>query len=143
MLKTVIEDFITHNYSIASFLDRSSDLYQDGKDVIPMFIEKLKETQFSSEIGNSFAELLQLSDDKETYDQFELIDISRLYDSLLKLQETKIDTFIDAGYFEFSVMDNPDKARAIVEAGLNMTKKKAKELEVLLSQIDEESTKGV
>ena len=136
MLKDIIEKFIRQNNSVARFVKDASELYQDGQDILPSFIDKLGETNFHSELGNSFAEILQLSDEPEVYEQFELSNISRLYDSLRELQESNIDTFIDSGYFEFSVMDNSSKAQEITMEGLKMAKEKVQALEELLKQID-------
>lgn len=138
MLKDIIEKCILQNHSIADFVKNASELYQDGKDVIPTLINKLEETNFNSEVGKTFAEILQLSDDQKVFKQFELSDIS-LYDSLRNLQESNIDTIIDSGYFEFSVMDNESKAREIATEGLKIAKKKMQALEVLLNQIDQRS----
>lgn len=137
-MKRLIANYVQQNHSILDFLNRTSDLYQDGNEVIPAFVEKLKETQFNPALGNSFAELLQLSENEEIYRQFELVNISELYQSLIKVQEANIDNYIDAGYFEFSIMDNSAKAKEIAMLGLEIAKQKVAQLEVLLSNISEE-----
>lgn len=139
MLKQIIDDFINQNNSIAAFISETNDLYQDRKEVIPMFVDKLKATQFNAELAISFTQILQMSDNKKFYTQFELEDIRRLYDSTLKLQETNIEGYIEAAYFEFSVMDNAPKAKEIITNGIEMATRKLKELKSLLDQINQES----
>jgi len=143
MLKQIIEDYIDHNNSIAVFLKSTRRLYQEGENVIPKFIEKLNQTNFSSDLGNRFAETLQLSNDDKDFVQFELSDISRLYDSLLKLQESNIETIIGAAHFEFSIMDNARRAREIANAGLHMANEKTRQLEALLKEINNELNEGI
>jgi hypothetical protein len=48
----------------------------------------------------------------------ELIDISRLFDSLIKTQEFNIDAYVEAGHFEWAVMGNKHKAIEIINNGL-------------------------
>lgn len=139
MIKNLLDEFVKRNNAVSDFIHESSDQYQDGKEVIPSFAEKLQETNFNPALGNSFAELLQLSDDENIYNQFALEDIGKLYQSLLTLQEYNIETYVEAGYFEFSVMDNAAKAREIAMTGLEMAKQKINQLETLLSEIDKES----
>jgi hypothetical protein len=137
-MKTLIENYVKQNNLILDFLNRSSNLYQEGNEVIPAFVEKLKETQFNPALGNSFAELLQLSENEAINSQFELVNISELYASLIKVQEANIDNYIEAGYFEFSIMDNPVKAKDIATLGLEIAKQKVAQLEILLSTISEQ-----
>lgn len=138
MLQQLIDKYIKQNESITEFLSKTSDLYQNGQEVLPLLADKLTETHFNPELGNSFAELLQLSDNEEIVKQFELDDISRLYESLIALQHTNIETYINAAYFEFNVMDDSRKAKGHALGGLKMAKKRIEQLESLLNKIDEE-----
>lgn len=135
-MKELIQNYIQQNNSLSDFINRMSDLYQDGNEVVPTFVEKLKEANYNAALGSSFAELLQLSDNNEIYSQFELSEISTLYQSLIQLQQSDIGLYIDAGYFEFSVMDDSVKAKEIAKAGLEIAKLKVNQLETLLSEID-------
>jgi len=138
MLKQVITNFINHNNSIIDFRNRTSEEYQNGKEVIPIIVSKLEDTKFNSQIGQDFVEILQLSDNEDICNQFDLTDISNLYDSLRKLQEANLETIIESSYFEFSIMDNPTKAKDIAVAGIEMAQRKINELNTLLGKIAEE-----
>jgi len=134
-LKKLIDDIINHNNAIADFIDRTSELYQDGGEVIPLFIEKLNQSQFNSALANNFADLLQHSDDKGVDQQYSFDDIGRLYTSLLNLQDSNLATYADAAYFEFAVLNNAEKAKEIANAGLAKAKQKVDELQRILDLI--------
>ena len=137
-MKEVIENFIRHNKAIADFLESASDSYQEGNDVLLQFAEKLKENQFNIALGNSFADLLQLSNDKSDYEQYSLEDISGLYSCLIQVQDANLDNYVDAAYFEFSVMDKAERAKEIASAGLEKARQKVEELQRLLGSINTE-----
>ena len=137
-MKEVIENFIRHNKAIADFLESASDSYQEGNDVLLQFAEKLKENQFNIALGNSLADLLQLSNDKSDYEQYSLEDISGLYSCLIQVQDANLDNYVDAAYFEFSVMDKAERAKEIASAGLEKARQKVEELQRLLGSINTE-----
>ena len=138
MLKDLIKNIIRQNKSIVDFRNQTSEKYQNGEEVIQLITSELETTKFNPQISQDLAELLQLSDDGNLNTQFDLADISKLYDSLRKLQEANLDTFIESAHFEFSVMDNPKKAKDIADEGIQLAKQKLQELEALLTKIDEE-----
>lgn len=136
-MKEIIDNFINQNTKIADFIDATSEQYQDGKDVLPAFTEKLIQAQFNAALGNSYADLLQLSNDERAYTQYSLEDVSRLYDSLIWLQPSNLENYVDAAYFEYSIQDNNEKARAIVDAGLEKIGQIQEELKRLIQTMKE------
>ena len=86
--------------------------------------------------------VLQLSNDKANFAQYELSDISRLFASLLKVQDFDIDTYVDAAHFEWAVMDNKDKAKSIAKEGIQKAKVKIDELERLLDTLNDDHQKN-
>lgn len=137
-MKKLIDDFVKQNETIVDFLDNSRKDYAKADKLIPLFADTLRQTAFNPAMGLEFARLLQLSNDKEIFEQYHLTDISKLFASLLRLQDSTLDTYIDAAYFEWSVMDSSDKARDIIIAGLDKAMKKTNELKQLLDKIDSE-----
>ncbi len=135
-MKELIEDFIKQNEIIVDLLDNSSQDYAKADKIIPLFANKLRQTRFNPALGLEFAKLLQLSNDKEIFEQYNLTDISKLFESLLSLQDSSLDTYIDAAYFEWSVMDNIDKAKDIITAGLDKAMKQTSELKQLMDKIE-------
>lgn len=135
-MKEVIDNFIRHNKSIADFIERTSDSYQEGNDVLPQFAKKLNESQYNIALGNIFADLLQLSISKSVYEQYSLEDISSLYSSLIQVQEANLENYVDAAYFEFSVMDNAGKAKQIINSGLEKARQTTEELQRLLESVN-------
>lgn len=137
-MKEIINKFINNNSSILQFLNETEEEYQDGKDVIPAFAETLGRTQYNPALGLGFANVLQLSDNEKFYSQYELEDIGRLYSSLIELQDSNLDAYIEAANFEFAVLDKTDKAKQIATAGIEKAMQKVEELKKLLDLIDKE-----
>jgi hypothetical protein len=137
-LKKLIDDFIKHNDTVIDFLHTSGRDYKHADKVIPLFVDTLKQTQFNAALGLDFANILQLSNDKTIFEQYTLSDISNLFASLLKLQDFNLDTYVDAAHFEWSVMDNKEKAQAIANEGIEKAKQKIDELQRVLNSINSE-----
>ena len=85
---------------------------------------------------NPFIELLQFLNNEKFINQFELDDIERLYDSLLKFKF--IEYYIEASYFIWAVQDKKDKALKIAEIGLKLIEKKRCEMKELIYKIENE-----
>jgi hypothetical protein len=130
-LKKVIQDFIKQNETVSDFLQQGMI---DG-DKIELFREFLQQANFNIALGIEFAQALQLVNDKELVETYDLSDIDALFTSLLKTQSDNIDTYVEAAHFEWAVMDDEYKAKCIAEVGITKAKAKITELEKLLEEI--------
>ena len=135
-LKKLIDDFIKQNDTILDFLDTTGRDYEQADKAIPLFAEVLRQTKFNVALGVDFANVLQLSQDKNIFERYDLNDISKLFASLLRVQTFNLDTYIDASNFEWAIMDNKDKAKSIANEGIQKAKEKIQELERLLETIN-------
>jgi len=135
-LKKLIDDFIKQNDSILEFLNKTSQDYENADKVIIAFANTLRHTKFNVALGLEFANVLQLSNDKNNFEQYNLDDISRLFATLLRLQEFNLSTYVDSAHFEWSVMNNADKAKAIAVEGIAKSKQKIEQLQQLLDFIN-------
>jgi hypothetical protein len=135
-LKKIIDDFIDQNDTILTFLDGPGRDYANADKIIPLFVDMLRQTKFNAALGPDFACVLQLSNDKNTFEQYSLADIRRLFIALLRIQDVALDTHLEAANFEWSVMDNSDRAKAIIAGGLDKTRQKIDELNKLLDKIN-------
>lgn len=138
MLKKLIDDFVKQNETVVDFLENYSQGYSNADRIIPLLADTIRHTKFNPALGLELARLLQLSNDKEIFEQYQLEDISKLFTSLLRLQASNLDTYIEAAHFEWAVMNNGDKAKDIIITGLDNAMKKADELKQLLDKIDSE-----
>ena len=57
---------------------------------------------------------LQLSDTESIYDSFELEDIAKIFDILLKHHKSNLDLNLEAIYFNYNVMSDNNKALALI-----------------------------
>ncbi len=135
-MKKLIDDFIKQNDTIHGFLDTTGRDYENANKVLPLFADFLRQTKFNAALGVDFGNLLQLSNDSNTFEQYDLSDISKLFTSLLKVQDFNLDTYVDSAHFEWSVMDNSDKAKSIASEGIQKAKEKIEELQRLLNTIN-------
>lgn len=138
MLKKLIDDFVKQNETVVDFLENYSQDYLNADRIIPLLADTIRHTKFNPALGLELARLLQLSNDKEIFEQYQLEDISKLFTSLLRLQDSNLDTYIDAAHFEWAVMNNCDNAKDIIITGLDKAMKMADELKQLLDKIDSE-----
>jgi hypothetical protein len=135
-LKKLIDEFIRQNDTILHFKDTTGRDYEHADKVLPDFANFLSQTKFNAALGVDFANVLQLSNDKNIFEQYELSDISKLFASLLKVQCFNLDTYVDAAHFEWAVMDNKNKATSIASEGIKRAKDKIEELQRLLDSIN-------
>ena len=138
MLKKLIDDFVKQNETVVDFIENYSQDYSNADRIIPLLADTIRHTKFNPALGLELARLLQLSNDKEIFEQYQLEDISKLFTSLQRLQDSNLDTYIEAAHFEWAVMNNGDKAKDIIITGLDNAMKKADELKQLLDKIDSE-----
>ena len=137
-MKEIIEKIINQNDKITDFVTETRNELQNEKDVFPVFIEMLEQSHFNPALVNLFADLLQLSNDKYVYEQYDLEDISSLYDSIIKLQPSNLENYVDAAHFEYAVQDNNKKAQDLIEAGLIKIDQIKNELMLLQNKIKED-----
>jgi signal transduction histidine kinase len=135
-LKQLIDEFIKQNETVSDFLNNTARDFENPDNVIPLFADFLTRTNYNTALGVDFANILQLSNDSNIFERYTLSDISRLFDSLLKIQDFNLETYIEAANYEWAVMDDKEKARSIVMKGIQIAREKMEELEELLETID-------
>ena len=109
---------------------------EKSDEMINDFIHFIEESNYNLVLINPFIELLQFLNNEKFINQFELDDIERLYDSLLKFKF--IEYYIEASYFIWAVQDKKDKALKIAEIGLKLIEKKRCEMKELIYKIKNE-----
>ncbi|HMJ46466.1 MAG TPA: hypothetical protein VK498_04010, partial [Ferruginibacter sp.] len=105
-MRALINNFINQNEAILEFLENSARNYKEADYVIPQFNDFLVRSKFNVALGLDYSNMLQLSNNEEISDQYNLEDITKLFARLLKIQKYNLDAFVDAANFEYSVMDN-------------------------------------
>ncbi|NGM71798.1 hypothetical protein [Sphingobacterium sp. SGL-16] len=137
-MKNLIDKFIKQNEIILCFLESKGHDYEQVDTIIPAYVDFLNQTSFNVALGTEFANLLQLSNDKNIYEKFELTDIKNLFLSFLKVQNYNLETYLEAACFEWNVMDNKEIATSIANEGIQRAKDKIEELQQLLKSINNE-----
>jgi len=133
-----IDDFIKHNEYVFEFRKQVMDDTTNADKNFKQVKEFLIECNYNPAVGVELASLLQLLDKPENLSDFELGDIRRLFLSLIKLQSDNLDAYLEAGHFEWAVMDNSERAATIAQEGIKRGKEKIKELERLLLSIEQD-----
>jgi hypothetical protein len=141
-LKQLINHFIQQNNAVLEFLENRGRNSKEADHVIPEFNDFLQRAKYNVALGLDYATILQLSNDDAIYSQYDLDDITRLFESLLAIQQYNLEAFADAAHFEYSVMGNNAKARKIAEDGIHHAQEKIDELQTLLHNISRDSNKG-
>lgn len=129
-IKDCIDNLVTRNEELNSFIEKTN-MQSDADKALKEYLDYLRETNYNSALSLSFSYVLQMLNDPTLFTQFELTDIERLYDSYLELFDRCSDIYIDAANFADAVMDNNQKAKKIVEAGISKLKIQLAELEDL------------
>jgi len=135
-IKDVIQAFINQNKEVQNIISESSFEGDSSDKVILNFNNNLLKSKFNSALGLKFTLLLQLTNEKEITDQYELEDIRLLFNSLLEIQQYDIDLYLESGHFEWAVMDNKENAIKIIDKGLEIALTKVEELKKLQSEIN-------
>jgi hypothetical protein len=136
-IKTLIEDCIQQNRELLAYLDSNEINIENSDKLIIEFEQKLKETHFNPIVCAQFAFLLQLSNNEEIFKQYELEDISKLFECLINLEKFNLSHYTEAANFEWAVNDNSAKAIEIIEIGLESARIKIEELNRLKISIKE------
>lgn len=139
-VREVIDSIIDRNKEIQSFLENEGSGYSNGviDSAAQKYIELLQKWNFNSGLGADFANVLLLINDEKLITQFDLQDVGRLFESLIKLQEYNLDIYVDLAHFEHAIMGNSEYAKQITIEGIKRAKQKVEELESLLQQIEKE-----
>lgn len=135
----IIDYFIDQNEKVITFLDQIGRDFENADKNFEIFKAFLDETKYNAVLGIDLANFMQVLDKVESIKDFELIDIRQLFSSLIKTQEFNIDTYLEAGHFEWAVMDDKQRAIEIITNGLNRATQKTEELKRLLDKIQDES----
>ncbi len=141
-MKDLINNFINQNEAVLEFLENIARDYKDVDYVIPQFNDFLVRSKFNVALGLDYSNVLQLSNNEDIFNKYDMADVARLFASLLKIQKYNLDAFVEAANFEFSVMDNNLRAREIAELGINNANEKIEELQNLLHLISKDSKHG-
>jgi hypothetical protein len=138
-MSNFVEEFIKQNERILAFLNLMRKDSENRDFNFPATENILAVTQYNAAFGVDVAILAQILDKSENYADYSFDDISRLFDSLIKLQEFNLETYLEAGHFEWTVMDNKDKAMQIANLGISKANQQINELSQLLAKIETES----
>jgi hypothetical protein len=133
-MTNLIDNFIEQNKTIENFLDEVGRDYENSDKKLASFRDFLIQTKYNVAVGTDLANFLQCLNKEENFSDFHLSDISRLFDSLLKIEKFNIDTYLEAGHFEWAVMDNKEKAIEIIKKVLAKHRKRQKNLKDCLTQ---------
>lgn len=135
-IKEVIQAFINQNKEVQNIISELSFESDFSEKVFLDFNEDLLKFKFNPALGLKFALMLQLANENEIIDQFELEDIRHLFNSLLEIQQYNIDLYLESGHFEWAVMDNKENAIKIIDKGIEIALKKVEELRRIQSEIN-------
>ncbi|RYZ92176.1 MAG: hypothetical protein EOP06_05050 [Proteobacteria bacterium] len=132
-----IEDFIKQNENVFHFRKQVMSDFKSADNNLDRIKDFLMECNYNPAVGVEFACLLQVLDKPYNFSDFELADISRLFQSLIKLEPGHVDAYLEAAHFEWAVMDNSQAAVAVANEGIKRATEKIKELQSLLLSIEQ------
>jgi hypothetical protein len=135
-LTNFLDNFIKQNEKVLNYLEQLDSELENSDQIIAEFKEFLSQTNYNPALGLGIISYLQLLNKKENYSDFELSDINRLLESLIKLQKYNLDIYVEAGYYEWAVLDNKDKALEILKTGLEKANQKTAEIQKIINEIE-------
>ena len=136
-MKNYIDNFIDQNIKVLDFLNTIGRDYDNADKNISKFKNFLSESQFNPALAVDLTSCLQLLKNKKNFTDFELEDLSRLFESLIKLEENNLDNYVESAHFEWAVMNNKQKELEITKSGIKIATDKIDELKDILKEIDE------
>ena len=139
-MSNFIEEFIKQNESVLAFLDLMRRDYVNRDLNFEATKNFLALSKYNAALGVDVANLAQILDKSENYADYDFDDISHLFESLIKLQEFNLKTYLEAGHFEWAVMDKKDKALQIATAGIAKANQAINELSQLCVKIENDSS---
>ena len=134
-IKDCIDNLVTRNEELNNFIETTNKT-NDADKALAEYLDYLNETNYNSALSLSFSYVLQMSSDPTLFEQFELTDIERLYDSYLRLFDRCSDIYIDAANFADAIINNKGKAKEIVETGISRLRIQLAELEDLQKDLN-------
>jgi hypothetical protein len=134
-VKDCIDKLVARNKELNSFIE-AANKKNDADKALTDYLNYLAEVSYNSALSLQFSYVLQMSRDPTLFEQFELRDIERLYDSFLELFDNCSDIYIDAANFADAIMDNKDRAMEIIETGISKLKTQLAELEELQKDLN-------
>lgn len=134
-VKDCIDNLVAQNEEMNRFIE-ATNKKNDADKALTDYVNYFNETAYNSALSLQFSYVLQMSSDPIRFEQFELKDIARLYDSYLELFDKCSDVYIDAANFSNAVMDNKSRAKEIVEIGISKLKIQLAELEDLAKDLN-------
>jgi len=134
----LITEYIDQNQKLHTFLEQYKNKLEQADTSFAEFSSMLAENKYNVAMGLVFTQLLQCLDENKNFSSFQLTEISALYESLIDLQMNNLDNYVEAGHFEYAVMDNLAKAQNIVSKGLQVASYKTEELKLLLEKIEQD-----
>lgn len=132
-----IEDFIEQNSKVQNFLVEYIKDYKNADSNIDKIKQFLVSNRYNAAVGTELACLLQVLNKPENFTDFELGDLRKLFESLIQLENYNLETYLEAVHFEWSVMDNKEKALKIVEDGIARSKEILDQLYIVRAEITE------
>lgn len=137
-VKHTINNCVRQNEELTTFVQEPVLDSQGVDDVIYRLIDLAQKTNYSVAIQGKLVSLLQLTNDPVIYEQYTLEDLRSLLQSQLNLQTYNLETYVEAGYFEWVIMDDSDRAKHIVAEGISQARHMLSELEQLQQKIEAE-----
>lgn len=134
-VKDCIDKLVARNEELNTFIE-ATNKKNDADKALTDYVNYFNETNYNSALSLQFSYVLQISNDSALFEQFELEDIERLYDSYLELFDKCSDVYIDAANFSDAIMDNKFRAKEIVEMGISKLKIQLAELEDLAKDLN-------
>lgn len=137
LVKETIAKLIQKNQEVKTFI-KAANRSGNADEAIIAYTNFLEQSNYNSSLSLSFTYLLQLGNDPALIKQYDLDDIEKLYDSIIELNSEWASAYIDAANFADAVMDNKQKAKELVEEGIEQLEEQLKELKELSRSLDEE-----
>jgi len=137
LVKETIARLVQRNQEVMAFI-KEANRSGNPDAAIAAYANFLERSNYNSSLSLSFTYVLQLGNAPVLIDQFELIDIEKLYDSIIELNSEWGDAYIDAAHFADAVMNNKQKAKELVGNGIAELEAQLKELKELSKSLEEE-----
>ncbi len=135
-IQEIIENCIKQNQDVRSFIQTISINRESPDQIIPKLKAKLQESNYNTALQSQFALYIQLINNIELINEFELKDLISLYSSAIEIQEFNLDYFVELAHFNWAVLDDEIAAREIAQKGIDNANKIKKELELLIEEMN-------
>lgn len=109
---------------------------ESADDALVQLIEFVERKGFDLVLGLRLAELLQLASDNSLLKQFNLHDIGRLYDALVKACPEQATLYIEAAHFFGAVLADSEKAKDLATRARLLINKQSADCNLLLASLE-------